>query len=364
MSARTLNPTWRQRSFLRRQFLPTWDERKRMLAPQAWITVVATYAAILFAHTVPQDFRDYRPAYVFATWVALVIRTFAFHWGLFLAAIALIAAFARRWRLLLAALPLVVVSIGPAFVSYLPRRRPGASSPTVTVMSVNLLYANRRTAPLIREIVTARPDVLLLQEYTACWHTELQAALGREYPYVRHAIRDDSFGLAVYSRTPLDSEVVLNLRLGNADEPQARAVAYIGGRRVALYNIHLLPPRNLGYCTEQRREFSDLLKILENESLPIVLSGDLNFVNESAFGDELRRLGLTDVHALSGYGRGATWPVLGLFRVVPGIRLDHIYVSRELTSPRAWTGIGEGSDHRPVIAEVGLAPRSLVRLAD
>ncbi len=335
-----------------------------MFAPQAWIIVVGTYVAILFAHVLPQDFHNNSPAYVFATWIALLIRTFAFHWGLFLGMVTLIAAFARRWRLSLASVPLLAISIGPALLSYLPRSRPAASGQTVTVMTVNLLCANQRTTAIIGEISAARPDVLLLQEYTDAWHAALQRALGREYPYVRSVVREDSFGLAVYSRIPFDANVVVNLQLGDADVPQARVVASIASRQVAFYNVHLLPPRNLKYCTEQRREFGDLVKILEKESLPIVLCGDLNLINESAFGDEFRRLGLTDVHMLSGRGRGATWPVLGLFRIAPGIRLDHVYVSGELTAPRSGTGVGEGSDHRPVIAEVGFAPNGALRRDD
>jgi endonuclease/exonuclease/phosphatase (EEP) superfamily protein YafD len=355
MSVPTPNPAYMVRSFLRRQFLPTWEERKRMFAPQAWIIVVGSYLALLFACVLPQDFRNTAPAYILATWAALLIRTFTLHWGLFLTVVALIAARARRWCLLLAAVPLVVISIGPALLSYLPQRRPTASGPTITVMTVNLLYVNQQTGALSGEIGAARPDVLLLQEYTADWHIALQAAFGAEYPYVRYVVREDSFGLAVYSRIPFDTNAVLDLPLGSADVPQARAVVSVAGRRVAFYNVHLLPPRNLEYCTEQRREFGDLIRVLQDETLPIVLCGDLNFTNESAFADELRKLGLIDVHALSGYGRGATWPVLGFFRRLPRIRLDHIYVSRELTAPRSWTGVGEGSDHRPVVAELGLA---------
>ena len=42
-------------------------------------------------------------------------------------------------------------------------------------------------------------------------------------------------------------------------------------------------------------------------------------------------------------------------RWFPGIRLDHIFLSKELTSTQSRTGTGAGSDHRPVIAETGFA---------
>jgi endonuclease/exonuclease/phosphatase (EEP) superfamily protein YafD len=42
---------------------------------------------------------------------------------------------------------------------------------------------------------------------------------------------------------------------------------------------------------------------------------------------------------------------------LPGIRIDHVYLSPELTATAARVGSFVGSDHRPVIAEVGLRAR-------
>ena len=326
-----------------------------MFAPQAWFVVAASYVALLFAYGLPQDFQYAAPSYIALTWVALMIRTFLYHLGLLLVVITGVALTLRRRWLTLAALPLVVVTIGPEVSRWIPRRPPATAGEAVTVMTVNLLYANQDTAPLIGEIRTARPDILLLQEYTPEWHLAVQHALGTEYPFVQQVVRDDSFGSAVYARRDFTGPVDTGLPLGSWDLPQMRAVISIAGRHVALYNIHLLPPRNLTYAAEQRVEFGALLALLQAEELPIVLCGDFNFAGRSAFADELERLGLRDVHAISGWGRGATWPVLGLFRALPGIRLDHIYVSGELTSSTCRTGTGQGSDHRPVVGVIGFA---------
>ena len=128
------------------------------------------------------------------------------------------------------------------------------------------------------------------------------------------------------------------------------------GRQIALYNIHLLPPKEIDWTIEQRREFADLYDQLEREELPVILCGDFNFTLATAFAAQLRGRGLRDAHELAGRGRGSTWPVISFFRYCPGIRLDHIYLSEQLTATRSTTGTGQGSDHRPVIAEIGFKP--------
>ena len=334
----------------RRRTAPRWP----LVRPAAWLIVIASYAVILFAFLFPHDFRHQGAAYTCAAWTAFMIRTFLFHLGLLLLLVAALAATLRRWRLLIATAPLLLFTAGPALWSCVPKPGRTASGPTVTVMSINLLGANRNTAGIVEEVRAADPDILLLLEYRAHWHAAFSAALGDHYPHFTCVQREDNFGMAFYARTPLAEPVDMTIPLGAAGTPQMRAVVRIGSRNVALYGVHLMPPRGRAATLEQRREFADLLDRLETELLPVILCGDFNFTSASPFADALRRRGLTDSHQLAGRGRGTTWPVLGFFRWLPGLRLDHIFLSSELTSLRSVTGIGQGSDHRPVLAQIGL----------
>lgn len=352
----TAEPTAEQpKSRLRRWFLPSWKQRKQTFAREAWFAVLVSYAAIILAFACPQDLRSSNAGYIWIALAAFMIRTLLFHLGLLLLLIAIVAGLMRRRWLLVAAVPLVAFTVGPAVWSYVPHSSPTVTGETITVMSVNLLHANTATDPIAAEVLAARPDVLALEEYTPAWHLAFQAALGDEYPYVSYLCRQDSFGQAVYARQPFVGPVDPTLRIGTIDVFQTRAVIRLAGREVALYNIHLLPPRHHGWFIEQRWEFADLIELLEREPLPVILCGDFNFTNASVFADRLDDLGLTDVHRTSGRGLATTWPVLGLFRYLPGLRLDHVFLSSELTSTSSRTGIGRGSDHRPVTAEVGFA---------
>ena len=128
-------------------------------------------------------------------------------------------------------------------------------------------------------------------------------------------------------------------------------------RQVAVYNIHLLPPRRFDWTREHRAQFADLLDRLRQEPLPLILGGDFNSAPATPNVAALRGLGLIDSHRQAGRGRGATWPVRSFFRWLPGLRLDYIWLGRGMICTECRRGVGEGSDHRPIIARIALDPR-------
>ena len=330
----------------------SWEQRKRFLRSEAWIFVVICYLLIAAAYVWPEDFRSSNTVFVGVSWVLFMVRTFIFHVGLLLLVIGVVSARARNRGLAMATAPLLAVCLGPMLRSYLPGSAAPAAGPTLTVMSVNLLAGARETEHIIAEIKAADPDVLLLQEYTDDWHEALEAALGPDYPLREHVVRDDSFGIAVYSRLPVVEPVERRLPLGGQSVPQMRAVVEHAGRKVAVYHIHLRPPELLEYTVATRLQFADLSDRVADESLPVIVAGDFNFTPRSAQAAALRRLGLAEAQQAAGRGRGATWPVISFYRYLPGLRLDQVYVSEELTCIEARTGGGSGSDHRPVVAKV------------
>ena len=344
-----------RRSWFTRFWRPTLAERKALLRCEAWVLVAASYAVILFAFLWPADFCNTAPTHTAIAWTAFIVRTFLFHLGLLLCVVAIAAAWWRQWRLCLAVVPLLAVTLGPSCWQYVPNSAPATVGETPRVMSVNLLMVNETTGPIIDEIKAARPEILLLQEYTDHWHDALQEAIGADYPHVVYVAREDSFGAAIYSRRPFVGDVEDYVPLGGGTEPQMRAVVEIAGRQVAIYNIHLLPPWGMEYVIESRMQFADLRDLLRDEPLPVIMGGDFNFTETSPQAAALGRIGLADSHSLAGWGRGTTWPVNSFFRWIPSIRLDHIYVGGGLTCTASRTGVGQGSDHRPVVAEVAFS---------
>ncbi|MCP4591072.1 MAG: hypothetical protein GY842_10025 [bacterium] len=346
-------PTPEDTRRLPRALSPSWAQRKRMLRLEAWCVLAACYPMLAFAYLWPPDFRNGSSGYVAVAWTAFMLRTFSFHLGLLLFLIGAVAGAYRVWRMVLVTVPLLLITLGPTVRRHFPPAPCSVAGETVTVMSVNLLMINELTSPIIEEIRNTSPDVLLLQEYTWNWHKALQQALSADYPFVEYVMQEDSFGAAIYSRRPFEERPEAYLPLGAVSTPQLRTVISVSGERVAFYNIHLLPPWGLEYTIEQRTQFADLLELLAEESIPVVMGGDFNFTENSPYASALADLNAVDAFDLGGWGRGTTWPVNGAFRWIPSLRLDHIYLRGGLTCVRCRTGVGRGSDHRPVIAEIG-----------
>jgi endonuclease/exonuclease/phosphatase (EEP) superfamily protein YafD len=221
-------------------------------------------------------------------------------------------------------------------------------------MTANLLVSNDEYSAMSNEIRSANPDVLVLQEYSEAWDQALQEGIGDELPHSEFETREDSFGTALFSRTelPNNGEAAESLELGGSDTPQTRTVVQIGGEDVAIYNIHLLPPIGLDYVREGHRQFDDLVNLVKDEDLPVIVVGDLNLTETTPQHARLEDIGLRDAWDLTENGRGTTWPNNSFLRLLPGLRLDHVYVSEEIAVVDVRIGEGRGSDHRPVVADL------------
>jgi len=314
---------------------------------------VAVYFAILFAYLFPQDFRNASRVYLSMAWCVMIVRTFVFHIGLVMLVIAVGAWWYRLRRLAIATVPVLVLTLAPAAWQCVPRGDFAPRGTTFRVMSANLLWNNGGTTGIVKEIVEAKADVLLLQEYTPHWHEAIRGAVGHEYPYQMFEDREDAFGVAIYSRFPFVGPVDLSVPLGEIQLPQIRAVVDVNGTNVAVYGVHLMPPRSLNRTAMNRAMFADVLDLFAKERLPVIVSGDFNFTPTSSQAAAFRGAGFTEAHAQAGWGRGSTWPVHSIFRYVPGIRLDQVYMRGALSCVTSRTGVGSGSDHRPVVVDIG-----------
>lgn len=315
-----------------------------------FILTIACTALLAFAWVFPQDFTNTSRPYIAAAWLAFAVRTWQFHIGIFLLILA--AASLRIRRLCLFASLLALLTLAPDAWRARPKSPPALDPPTLTVMSINLLHTNTNVSAVVDHIRSASPDLLLFQEYTPAWNEALTASLSDAYPHRFTEPRPGAFGTAMFSRIPLHQTSTITL--SQWDSPQQRAVVRLDGWPIAVWNIHLIPPHLFAHLVERRIEFGRLLLALDEEFLPHIVIGDMNFTDSSPQAAELHRRGLRDVHNFSGKFRGSTWPATGtLHSLGLGFRIDHIYLSRTLASSHSHVGPRIGSDHRPIHSTLG-----------
>lgn len=280
-------------------------------------------------------------------YASFLARTFDFHAGLGLLVIAFLGACFRRYTIAAATLPICVVALLPTVRSNCRVHANASISSNFKVMTINLLWVNRNTTPIIDEIQTEKPDLLLLQEYTPTWHAAMQRTLTTMLPYYFGYPVEEAFGTAIYSKYPLSDAYRFPGSQPGDRSPIFRSTLHVLNREIAVYCVHIVPPSWFNRVL-MRRQFCDLYDVLAHEQRPMLIGGDFNFTSNAIMNRQIRSLGLSEAHEQSGHGRGSTFKIPWL----PDIAIDHVYLTRELIPVQCRTGIGRGSDHRPVIVDL------------
>lgn len=261
----------------------------------------------------------------------------------------------RRWAL--AAVSAVAVAAHLALVlPALGSAPPGAASEgdatRMRVFSANLRFDNSDIGPIAGEILRSDADVVALQEVTEA-HLAAMTAAGvlDSYPHSLLDPQPGAFGSAILSRTPLTDARVEDL----AGVPLARATLMIGGRPVELLNVHTMAPIGEARVADRDRQLDALARSVGaraggNSATPRIVVGDFN---ASRWHPAFRRLlgsGLHDAHEQTGRGLARSWPNESL---VPAFALlDHVLLTPTVSAVAVREGAGEGSDHRPVVADL------------
>jgi len=316
-----------------------------------WIAAIGIALWVAAAYLLPQHLRVTRPWYGLAVAASFVARVLQFHLAIALAVIACIALFLHRRRPAAFGGMLSAILLIPTFESLLPKSPPPPAGPTVRVMTINLLGTNRNADAILHQIRTANPDVIALEEYSP-WADELLQRELAEYPYRELDPEPDSTGIAVYSKLPMSGKLqsphnIMGTRV------LIRATLQLDGRDVAFYAIHPSSPHRYENILRNRLQTADLLDEIKHERLPVIVAGDFNATETTANLSAYESAGFASTQDLAGIGRGSTWPDVTFLKYLPRFRIDHILVGPEFTCTNSRVCGPTGSDHRPVVADVG-----------
>ncbi|MEQ8452176.1 MAG: endonuclease/exonuclease/phosphatase family protein [Nitratireductor sp.] len=280
-------------------------------------------------------------------------------------ALALIAAapfFAERtaiWLGLLALLAAVAFVQAVLIAEFTPfaRKQSTGFDPTrhdgdaLRLVAANVKMSNRQRQAMLAELERAEPDILVLMEVDNGWAAALSPLTGL-YPHVVSRPQNNSYGMIVASRLEL-ADIALQCLLTKDVPSVVATVRTKAGRRFRLYALHPEPPVPHRGTTGRDGETALVALRVREETLPVIVTGDLNDVAWSKTTRRFRRVSrLLDPRI----GRS----VFSTFDArIPLLRwpLDHLFHSAEFRLAGMRRLAPCGSDHFPVAFDLVLCSR-------
>ena len=270
----------------------------------------------------------------------------------------------RRRLLIIPLLISTVVLVGPVMRYCVPMPRfASPEAKLIRVLTCNVQGHSADTRALMTLIAGTKPDIVALQEcprelweWPAGWHIRRHGAL---LIASRFAMRDTEIHWKYHPPN------VLGCVLETDDRQIYFCTIHLQGPGRAIENVlsrkTLISPSKSPKLTEKierrRRESDSTSQWFGSlDDYPLIVAGDFNMPADSSI---FRRYWGKYANAFSsaGFGFGNTKhsPVADwLF----GARIDHILAGPGFRAVRCWVGPDIGSDHLPVIADLGLKPQS------
>ena len=219
----------------------------------------------------------------------------------------------------------------------------------------NVLMENREGDRWLSVIRDADPDVVAAVE-TDGWWAETARALADDYPHHVEVPQDDTYGMLVYSKLPLDSVEVRHLV--EQEVPSLfLTVRLRSGEPITLVVLHPRPPRP---DIQQDSDLRDAELVLAGRDVaqqegPVVVGGDLNDVAWSHTTRLFQELsGLLDPRV--GRGTYSTFHADHWWLRYP---LDHVFHSKHFALRELRRLDHVGGDHFPILIELEIDPAAM-----
>lgn len=245
----------------------------------------------------------------------------------------------------------VAANVAPMAAFFVPAPAAAhASSHQLRIMAANVNYRNSDYAAMLQAIHKQNPDIVGLLEVNGTWVDEM-SPLRSEYPFAVLRPEEGAFGLALYSRFPVNT--LQSSPYAEKGTQTAIAIEFpMQQQSVSLRLAHLMAPTTQEKAALRNAQMNRIVDMMENDrSQEQILIGDLNITPWSPYYRQFEAAAnLTN--AARGQGYSPTWPAgFSLFK----IPIDHCLVSDGLQVRQFRRGADIGSDHLPIIVDVAFA---------
>ncbi|WP_028581972.1 endonuclease/exonuclease/phosphatase family protein [Desulfogranum japonicum] len=278
-------------------------------------------------------------------WILDLFSHFRLHYCIASLACALLLTFLKCYRL--AVLMLLITCLNGYHIApwWFPVKQSHASpNHSLKLLHSNVLTSNRQYLKLLNLAQAESPDLIIAQEINQAWADRL-STLHSQYPYRVIIPRNDNFGIGLYSRIAFSD--VQKITWGLHSLPSIQVKLHIKDKDVTLITTHPLPPVSRDYSQLRDAQFRAISLHIGQIHTPVILVGDLNTTMWASSYDLLPH---TLHNSRAGFGILPTWMTNYPLLRIP---IDHCLLSSEFTVSHMKTGPDIGSDHLPIIVELG-----------
>lgn len=237
-----------------------------------------------------------------------------------------------------------------ALLYMLPSPRPPGE--TVKILYANVFTKNRNYQSFAQLVDSFDPDLVLVAEVDQEWVDALSTKIAQgEYPYRDERARADNFGIAIYSKCPLHKAGEFDVFI--RPFVAVKRVECDGRLPFLFQGVHLIPPFGSFSLSTDLKVIEALNTNAKLTGVPRLVVGDLNSTEHGLLYRSIAH-GLGDLR--QGHGWSGTWNAKSPFI---RLALDHALGSPILYATSFQVGSDIGSDHFPLMIEIGI-PKSVV----
>ena len=215
------------------------------------------------------------------------------------------------------------------------------------ILHSNVFTSNKDYDKLVELINSKSPDLISLQEVNNLWLIGIRE-IKETYPYQIEIPRNDNFGIALYSKFPIEAHSELTENLFGI--PTISATIKLSKEQFNIITTHPVPPIGNNYFERRNAQLQFIAEHCSKLNKPAVLIGDLNVSMWSKNYKKFeQRSKLTNTR--KGFGIQPTWPSDKLLLQIP---IDHCLVSPHFYVMKAESLKNIGSDHLPLLIKLAL----------
>lgn len=237
---------------------------------------------------------------------------------------------------------IIIINFVDIYKDLIPYKSHGQGN--LRVAHFNVLTKNKSYDKVLLQIQKKNPNVILIEELDATWLNNIKE-IQKNYPYSIVELRDDNFGIAMFSQIPLVNPKIEYWT--DWEVPVIISDLKIGSEISTIIGIHTLPPIK-DYIERRNLMLDNLSKKISENPENILILGDLN-TSKYSYAYKTFIMNSKIKNAQDGFGCNGTWNAMFLpfFR----ISLDHILYGGNFEVKDFKILDKIGSDHLPSVAE-------------